>query len=55
VSITHLLLGYNKHGKIDKMLPKVAISSSATISGQGDTSMAKSLNANLQPITRGQL
>ena len=38
------------------MLPKAAILlSAATISRQGDTSIAKSLNINLQPITRGQL
>jgi len=38
------------------MLPKAAtLSSAATISGQGDTSIAKSLNTDSQPITRGQL
>jgi len=38
------------------MPPKAAISSSAAITlGQGDTSMAKSLDADSQPITRGQL
>jgi len=52
----YLLFSYNKHGKIDKMLPKVAIlSSAAIISGWGDTSMAKSLDADSQPIMRGQL
>jgi len=38
------------------MPPKAVTSSSAaTISGWGDTSIANSLNANLQLITRGQL
>jgi len=38
------------------MLPKVVILlSAAIISGQADTSIAKSLDINLQPITRGQL
>jgi len=38
------------------MPPKAATSLlAATISRQGDTSMAESLDANLQPITRGQL
>jgi len=38
------------------MLPKAAILSlAATISRQGDTSMAESLNADSQPIIRGQL
>jgi len=38
------------------MLPKAAILlSAATISRQGDTSMAESLNVNLQVVTRGQL
>jgi len=56
VSITYLLLSYNKHGKIDKIPPKVAISSSvATTSGQRDTSMAESLDTDLQPIIKGQL
>jgi len=56
VSITHSLLGYNKHGKFNKMLPKAAILSlAATTSGQGDTSIAESLDTDLQPITRGQL
>jgi len=38
------------------MPPKAVISSLvAIISGQGDTSIAKSLDANSQLITRGQL
>jgi len=38
------------------MLLKAAILSSVVIiSGRGDTSIAESLNTNLQPITRGQL
>jgi len=38
------------------MLPKAVTSSSAaTISGRGNTSIAKSLDANLQVVTRGQL
>jgi len=38
------------------MLPKVVISSLvATISGQGNTSIAKSLDTDLQVVTRGQL
>jgi len=36
------------------MPPKVVTTSSAAIiSGWGDTSMAESLDTNLQPITRG--
>ena len=54
--IIYLLLSYNKHKEIDKMPPKaVILSSAATISGRGNTSMAESLDTNLQPITRGQL
>jgi len=38
------------------MPPKAATSLLvAIISGQGDTSIAKSLDTNSQPITRGQL
>jgi len=56
VSIIYSLPGYDKHGEIDKMPPKAAILSSvAMISGQGDTSIAESLDTDLQPITRGQL
>jgi len=48
------LLGYDKHGKFDKMPPKAAILSSvATISKQRDTSIAESLDINSQLITRG--
>jgi len=40
------LPSYNKHGKFDKMLPKaVILSSAATISGRGDTSIAESSDA----------
>jgi len=52
--MTYSLPGYNKHGKFNKMLPKAAIlSSAATISGQGDTSIAKSLDADSQLIIKG--
>jgi len=38
------------------MLPKAVISlSAATISGRGDTSIAKSLDADSQVVTRSQL
>jgi len=54
VSIIYSLPSYNKHGKFNKMLPKVVISLLvATISGQGDTSIAENLDADSQPITRG--
>jgi len=54
VSVIYLLPGYNKHGKFDKMSPKVVILSLAvTISGQDDTSIAESLDTDLQPIIRG--
>jgi len=36
-------------------LKAAILSSTAIISGWGDTSIAKSLNTNSQPITRGQL
>jgi len=50
----YLLPSYNKHGKFNKMLFKVVIlSSAATISRWGDTSIAESLDANLQVVTRG--
>jgi len=50
------LPSYDKYGKFDKMLPKIAISSSAaTISRRGDTSIAESLDADSQVVTRGQL
>jgi len=56
VSVIYLLLSYNKHEEIDKMLPKVAISLlAAMISGRGDTSIAESLDTNLQLIIRKQL
>ena len=48
MSITYSLLSYNKHDKFNKMPPKVVVSSSAAIiSGQGDTSIAKSLDTDL--------
>jgi len=48
------LPSHNKHGKIDKMLPKaVILSLAATISGRADTSIAKSLDIDLQPIIKG--
>jgi len=47
VSAIYLLPSYDKHGKFDKMLPKAVILLSATISGQGDTSIAESLDADL--------
>jgi len=56
VSIIYLLPGYNKHGKFNKILLKTVILLSAAItSGQGDTSIAKSLDINLQVVIRGQL
>jgi len=56
VSVIHLLLSHNKHGKFDKMPPKVAILSlAAIISGRADTSIAESLDTDSQPIIRGQL
>jgi len=52
--VTHSLPSYNKHGEIDKIPPKVAILLlAATTSGRGDTSIAESLDADSQPITRG--
>jgi len=56
VSVIYLLPSYNKHRKVDKILLKVVILLlAATISGQGNTSIAKSLDADSQPIIRGQL
>jgi len=56
VFVTYLLPSYNKYRKSDKMPPKVVILLLAvTISGQGDTSIAESLNIDSQLITRGQL
>jgi len=37
------------------MLPKAAVLSPATISGQEDTSIAESLDIDLQVVIRGQL
>jgi len=48
VSIIYSLLSYDKHGKFNKMPPKVAtLLLAATISGWGDTSIAKSSDADL--------
>jgi len=52
--MTYLLSSYNKHGKFNKMLFKaVILLLAAIISGQGDTSIAKSLDANLQVVIKG--
>jgi len=52
--VTYSLPSYNKHRKFDKMLPKVVILLlAATISRQGNTSMAESSDANSQVVTRG--
>jgi len=52
--MTYLLSSYNKYKEFNKMPPKATILlSAATISRQRDTSMAESLDADLQPITRG--
>jgi len=54
--VTYLLPSHNKYRKFNKILPKaVILSSVATISGQGDTSIAKSLDTDSQVVTRGQL
>jgi len=54
VFVIYSLPSYNKHEKFDKMLLKAMILSSAvTISGWADTSIAESLDADSQPITRG--
>jgi len=56
VFVIYLLLSYNKHGKFDKMPPKaVILLLVATISGQGDTSIAESLDTDSQVVIRGQL
>jgi len=48
VSVIYLLPSYNKHNKFDKMPLKAAVLlSAAMISGWGDTSMAKSSDADL--------
>jgi len=45
VSVIYLLPSYNKYRKFDKMpLKAVILSLVATISGWGDTSIAKSLD-----------
>jgi len=54
--MTQLLPSYNKHGKFDKMLLKVAVLLlAATTSQGGNTSMAESLDIDLTIIIRGQL
>jgi len=54
VFVIYLLPNYNKHGKFNKMPPKAVILLLAvTISGQGDTSIAESLDIDLQLITKG--
>jgi len=54
VSTIYSLPSYNKHGKFDKILSKVATSSSAaTISGQSDTSIAESSDADSQVVIKG--
>jgi len=56
MSVIYLLPNYNKHEKFDKMPPKAAILLLvATISRQTDTSIAESLDTNLQLIIKGQL
>jgi len=56
VSVIYSLPNYNKHGKFDKMLLKVAqLLSVAIILGQGDTSIVESLDTDLQVVIRGQL
>jgi len=52
--VIYSLPNYDKHGKIDKMPPKAAILLLvAIISRQNDTSMAESLDTDLQLIIRG--
>jgi len=52
----YLLFSHDKYGKFDKMLPKaIILLSAATTSGRGDTSMAESLDADLQVVIEGQL
>jgi len=54
VFVIYLLPSYNKHGKIDKMLPKAAtLSLAVTISGWADTSIAESSDTDSQLIIRG--
>jgi len=54
--VIYLLLSYDKHRKIDKMLSKATILLLAvTTSRRADTSIAESLDADLQPIIKGQL
>jgi len=49
----YLLPSHNKHGKFDKMLLKaVILLSAATISGQGDTSIAENLDVDLQVVIK---
>jgi len=54
--MTYSLPSHNKHRKINKMPPKVVILSlAATISRQGNTSIAESLDIDSQVVIRGQL
>jgi len=54
VSVIYLLPSYNKHEKFDKILLKaVILSLAATISGQGNTSIAKTSDADSQVVIRG--
>ena len=53
MSVIYSLPGHDKHGKFDKMLFKAAQSSAATTLGWGDTSMAESLDVDLQVVTWG--
>jgi len=54
MSVIYLLPSYNKHRKFNKMpLKAVILSLAVIISGQGDTSIAESLDTDLQLITRG--
>ena len=54
--VTHLLPNYNKYRKFNKILPKAAtLSLAAMISRQGDTSIAKNSDTDLQVVTRDQL
>jgi len=47
LAVIYLLLGYDKHDKFNKMPLKAVVSSLAVmISGQSNTSIAKSLDTN---------
>jgi len=53
VSIIYLLLSYNKHKKVNKIPPKAVTLSAVMISRWGDTSIAESLDTDLQVVIRG--